>query len=61
MIFLVEDISMAVITGAGAEYGETRTKNLHIFIQIHKPLSDVFASIYQNTDDILLLQIQMFI
>jgi len=46
MIFLVEDISMAVITGAGAEYGETRTKNLHIFIQIHKPLSDVFASIY---------------
>ena len=45
MIFLVED--MAVITGAGAEYGETRTKNLHIFIQIHKPLSDAFASIYQ--------------
>ena len=43
MRFLVEDISMAVITGAGAEYGETRTTNLQIFIQIHKPLSDVFC------------------
>ena len=55
---------MAVITGAGAEYGDPREKNKFI---IHsdsqtKPLSDVFASIYRNIYGILLLQkIQSFI
>ena len=49
---------MAVITGAGAEYGDPREKNKFI---IHsdsqtKPLSDVFASICRNIYGILLLQ-----
>lgn len=38
---------MAVITGAGAEYGDPREKTNSLFIQIHKPnLYQMFLPLY---------------
>lgn len=56
MRFLVEDNSMAVITGAGAEYGEKTTTHIYYSFRFTNLYQMFFASIYRNTYGILLLQ-----
>ena len=61
MRFLVEDNSMAVITGAGAEYGEKTTTHIHYSFRFTNLYQMFFASIYRNTYGILQSNTELYI